>query len=93
MRMGGQKAWVTGTLLGFAVYIQAARWPLYTERAPYRLILATLGYGLGVNLASRLYGDKNHYVYYTRREYDFLIDQLGPSYVKHIKLIPGEEIT
>lgn len=58
IRMGGNKAGAVGFALGIGFYLQSARWPFYTERVPYRLILATLGYAAGVNIGSRLYGNK-----------------------------------
>jgi hypothetical protein len=63
--MGGGKATFTSAAMGLAFYIQAAKWPLYTQRVPYRLILATVGYGVGINLSSVLFGNKSHQVYYT----------------------------
>ncbi len=64
-RMGGNKAGIYGCFFGIALYFQAARWPIYTERVPFRLMIASLGYGLGLQIASMMYGNKNHQVYYT----------------------------
>ena len=58
--MGGGKAGTYGCAFGLGFYLQAARWPIYTERVPFRLMLASLGYGIGVQIASLMYGDKNH---------------------------------
>ena len=74
VRMGGQKAQIFSGLTGIGFYVQAAQWPLYTQRVPYRLMLLTLGYTVGISLGSVLFGDKSHQVYYTQQEADFLSD-------------------
>jgi hypothetical protein len=66
--MGGNQAPTMGFFLGFAFYLQSARWPLHVERVPYKLMLATLGYAIGVNIGGYYFGDRTHCVYYTPQE-------------------------
>lgn len=88
-KMGGSKAPTTGVVMGALFYGISSR---YISIVPYKLIISTIGYGVGVNLATYFYGDKNHNVYYTRKEYEVLKQHLGQSWVNRIKVIPEETI-
>lgn len=89
--MGGDKAPTIGFAMGILTYIGCGRAPFKVERVPYRLMLGTIGYGIGVNLASKWYGDKNHNVYYTKKEQEILILHFGQSMVNRIRVIDEVE--
>ena len=89
--MGGQKSTTLSSLFGVGFYFGSAQWPLRVERVPFRLMFACLGYTIGINVASSLYGEKNNYLYYTKKERQILVDQFGEKMTRRIKVIEDEE--
>ena len=89
-KIGGSRSSLFACMMGAGLYFGSHRYG-GVEKIPYRLMLATLGYGAGVNLGTYIFGDKNHNVYYTQEEYKVLVDHLGPSWVNRIKVIKEED--
>ncbi len=88
--MGGAKASFVAFVMASGFYLGASRF-LHVEKIPYKLMLGTVGYGLGINISSRVIGDKNHTVYYTKEEHAVLVAHLGPHWLDRIKVIDEEQ--
>jgi hypothetical protein len=64
IRMGGNKTPILSVGLSVFGYLFSGHF-LGIQKVPYKLIFGIVGYGIGVNMGGKLYGDPGHRVYYT----------------------------
>eukprot|EP00347_Sterkiella_histriomuscorum_P008867 403343438 len=71
IRFGGYPTFACGILSGAATYIGIGRYNL-VQKVPYKIMVAFMGYQVGMNLGMKMCGDSKHEVFYTDREKAFL---------------------
>ncbi|CDW90389.1 UNKNOWN [Stylonychia lemnae] len=92
IRFGGVNTGKVALVSGISGYL-ISQFALKVTRVPYRLMYFVLGYSLGSVAGSIIYGDRSYYAYYTPEEARIIREQIGPAYMRNIRIIqPGEQM-